>query len=153
MFADGTDVSMGQLFIYLFLNRNISHRTNKQTDICHIELTAIFILNRIFTVITFLAGMKLSCRMFWTIVTILRMQRIPMPTAATSSPSGATARRTGCSTTTLTSSPTFRRCNLTQSTSREQSAQKMSLVFLSCKGGSARAPWLTVSNKMVFIRS
>ena len=56
--------------IYLFLNRNISHRTNKQTDICHIELTAIFISNRIFTVITFLAGMKLSCREFWTIVKI-----------------------------------------------------------------------------------
>ena len=45
-------------------------QTNKQTDICQIELTAIFISNRIFTVITFLAGMKLSCREFWTTVKI-----------------------------------------------------------------------------------
>ena len=28
MFADGTDVSMGQLFIYLFLNRHLSNRAN-----------------------------------------------------------------------------------------------------------------------------
>ena len=41
-----------------------------QTNICHIELTVTFISNRIFTVITFLAGMKLSCRVFWIIVKI-----------------------------------------------------------------------------------
>lgn len=48
MFADGTDVSMGQLFIYLFLNRNISHRTNKQTDICHTRANSYFYIKQNF---------------------------------------------------------------------------------------------------------
>merc|ERR1712130_132677 len=45
---------------------------------------------------------------------------------------------------------TFRKCNLTRLTSKEQSVRKMSPVFPSCRGASALALSLTVSNKAGF---